>query len=36
MSASFTYCDRHFLSRSTLQTVVDVARQMVHELVGAL
>lgn len=36
MSASFTYCDRNFLSRSTLQTVVDVVRQMVNELVGAL
>ena len=31
-NASFTYCDRHFLSRSTLATVLDVVRQMVHEI----
>ncbi len=35
MAASFTYCDRNFLSRSTLQTVVDVSRQMTHELVSS-
>jgi hypothetical protein len=34
MQASFGYCDRYFLSRSTLTTVVDVAKQMENELAG--
>ncbi len=32
MQASFGYCDRYFLSRSTLATVVDVVKQMVNEM----
>jgi len=32
--AAFGYCDRYFLSRSTLSTALDVAKQMVRELVA--
>eukprot|EP00624_Nannochloropsis_granulata_P002003 evm.model.NODE_19466_length_64249_cov_18.424255.18 len=34
MQASSGYCDRYFLSRSTLTTVVDVVKQMGNELAG--